>query len=122
MAKRSSSRSSSRRDSSRPLHPVARPAAGRSVLRNAATMPFDRVNYRLLVGASLLIVLGYALMAIDNATADNPVDSALSLTVAPLLLLAGYVGIAVAVLWGVPRDATPADDAEALAETETVGV
>ena len=71
-------------------------------------MPFDRMNYTLLLGAVGLIVLGYALMLIDNATSDNPVDSALSLVVAPLLLLGGYLGVAAAVLWGVPRDAAPA--------------
>ena len=101
-------RSPSRRPSSRPAHPVARPAAGRPALRNAATMPFDRVNYLLLAAASGVVVLGYVLMAVDNATSDNPVDSPLSLSVASLLLLAGYLGVAVAVLWGVPRDATPA--------------
>lgn len=115
-------RSPTRRTPARPVHPVTRPAAGRGVLRNAATMPFDRINYTLLVAASATIVLGYALMAIDNATADNPVDSPLSLTVAALLLLAGYVGVAVAVLWGVPRDSTPEDDTPALEASETVGV
>ncbi len=105
-----------RSTSSRPTHPVTRPAAGRSALRGAsgrgaATMPFDRINYTLLMAACGVIVLGYALMVIDNATNDNPVDSVLSLYVAPLLLLAGYLGIAGAVLWGVPGDASPADDA-----------
>ena len=71
-------------------------------------MPFDRLNYRLLLVACGVVVLGYALMAIDNATNDNPVDSVLSLTIAPLLLLAGYLGIAGAVLWGVPGDPPPA--------------
>lgn len=75
--------------------------------RGVATMPFDRINYTLLLGAVGLIVLGYAVMLVDNATSDNPVDSALSLVVAPLLLLGGYLGVAAAVLWGVPRDADP---------------
>lgn len=74
-------------------------------------MPFDRMNYVLLAAASGVVVLGYVLMAVDNATSDNPVDSPLSLSVASLLLLAGYLGVAVAVLWGVPRDATPAEAA-----------
>ena len=75
--------------------------------RGAATMPFDRRNYRLLLSALGLVVLGYALMLVDNATSANPVDSALSLVVAPLLLLGGYLGVAGAVLSGVPRDAGP---------------
>ena len=82
-------------------------AAPRPAGRGVATMPFDRTNYRLLLGAVGLIVLGYALMLVDNAVADDPVDSALSLVVAPLLLLGGYLGVAAAVLWGVPRDASP---------------
>jgi len=73
--------------------------------RGIATMPFDRLNYVLLLGAVGLIVLGYALMLIDNATNDNPVDSTMSLVISPLLLLAGYMGVAGAVLWGVPKDA-----------------
>lgn len=74
-------------------------------------MPFDGINYRLLLAAVGLIVLGYTVMLVDNAVSDNPVDSALSLVVAPLLLLAGYVGVAGAVLWGVPRDAPPEEAA-----------
>ena len=72
-------------------------------------MPFDRQNYRLLLGAVGLIVLGYVVMMVDNATNDNPVDSALSLVVAPLLLLGGYLGVAASVLWGVPKDTAEAE-------------
>lgn len=75
-------------------------------------MPFDRLNYVLLLGAVGLIVLGYALMLIDNATNDNPVDSTMSLVISPLLLLAGYVGVAGAVLWGVPKDAGVPDEVQ----------
>ncbi len=91
----------------RSAHPVTRPAQGRAALRGTATMPFDRLNYRLLLIACGVVVLGYTLMVIDNATSDNPVDSAVSLIIAPLLLLAGYVGIAGAVLWGTPGDPPP---------------
>ncbi len=67
----------------------------------AVRMPFERRNYVLLLGAIALIVTGYILMLVDNAVSDNPVDSALSLTVAPLLLLGGYLGVIWAVLSGV---------------------
>ena len=90
----------------RPSAPAPR-SASRSTTRGAVTMPFSRQNYVLLLAAVGLIVLGYAVMLFDNATSDNPVDSALSLVVAPLLLLGGYLGVAAAVLWGVPRDAGP---------------
>ncbi|MEL6614434.1 MAG: DUF3098 domain-containing protein [Bacteroidota bacterium] len=66
-----------------------------------ARMPFERKNYVLLLSAIALIVAGYALMLIDNAVSDNPVDSALSLTVAPLLLLGGYLGTIWAILTGI---------------------
>ena len=78
--------------------------------RGRATMPFAATNYRLLLGAVALIVVGYVIMVIDNATGDA-VDSAMSLFVAPLLLLAGYLGVAVAVLHGAPG--LGADPAEA---------
>lgn len=93
-------RKKSRRSASAPRS-EARP------LRGVTTMPFDRMNYVLLLGAVGLILLGYALMLVDNAVSDDPVDSALSLVAAPLLLLGGYLGAAAAVLWGVPRDADP---------------
>ena len=89
------------------------PRTDAAASRRTATMPFDPANYRLLGGAVLLILVGYGLMLLDNATNDNPVDSAVSLVVAPLLLLAGYLGVAGAVLHGAPglrRDAAEADD------------
>lgn len=99
--------------------PARRPAPARTTTRGAATMPFDRRNYVLLLGALALVVAGYALMLIDNATNANPVDSTLSLYVAPLLLLAGYLGVAGAVLHGVPREADPTSDPVAApAETQ----
>ena len=62
-------------------------------------MVFARKNYALLGAALLLVVLGYGLMAFENATAADPVDGVLSLYVAPLLLLGGYLGIVYAILW-----------------------
>ena len=78
--------------------PRTRPAP---VRKGAARMPFDRRNYVLLLGAIGLIVAGYSLMLVDNAVSDNPVDSALSLTVAPLLLLGGYLGVIWAIVAGI---------------------
>jgi hypothetical protein len=62
-------------------------------------MVFARKNYVLLGAALLLVVLGYGLMAFENATSADPVDGFLSLYVAPLLLLGGYLGIVYAILW-----------------------
>jgi hypothetical protein len=69
-------------------------------------MAFERRNYVLLGIGLALVVAGYALMAFDNARGMDAagrqmlsLDGPLSLTIAPLLLLAGYLQVAVAVLW-----------------------
>lgn len=62
-------------------------------------MAFSRQNYLLLGLGLALVVAGYALMLMDNATSDDPVNSPLSLYVAPLLLLGGYLEIVYAILW-----------------------
>lgn len=88
-----------------------------------ARMPFERKNYVILLGAIALIVTGYAVMLIDNTVSDNPVDSALSLTVAPLLLLGGYLGVIYAILTGIgdPGDTAPEASGEAEAVTVEAG-
>ncbi len=68
-------------------------------------MAFERRNYVLLGIGLALVVAGYVLMAVDNARGLDArgvplsLNSPLSLTVAPLLLLAGYVEVIYAVLW-----------------------
>ncbi len=83
-------------------------------------MAFERRNYVLLGVGLALIVAGYALMAFDNSRGLDPsrremlsLNGPLSLTVAPLLLLAGYLEVAVAVLWRPRTPAAPAADAGA---------
>jgi hypothetical protein len=78
-------------------------------------MAFERRNYVLLAIGLALIVAGYAIMAFDNARGMDEagrqmlsLESPMSLVVAPLLLLAGYLQVAVAVLWR-PRAAEPAE-------------
>ena len=71
----------------------------------AVQMVFGRKNYLVLLGSLGLIALGYVVMALDNARGFTErgdhisLDSPFSLVVSPLILLAGYVGIAVAILW-----------------------
>lgn len=68
-------------------------------------MVFEKKNYVILLVSIGLIFLGYALMAIDNGRGVDELgnhlslNSPLSLVVAPLVLLAGYAGIAAAILW-----------------------
>jgi predicted cobalt transporter CbtA len=104
-------RSRQRRRASAPAAPASTERARRPSIRGEARMAFERRNYVLLGVGLALIVVGYALMAFDNSRGADErgvmlsLDSPLSLTVAPLLLLAGYVQVAVAVLWR-PRPAT----------------
>ncbi len=57
-------------------------------------MVFARRNYQLLVIGVCLIVVGYVVMRVDNQ-----VDGFLSLYVAPLLILGGYLEVIYAILW-----------------------
>ena len=66
------------------------------------TPVFVRRNYVLLGVGLALIVFGYVLMR-----AENEVDGVLSLFVAPVLLLAGYLEIIYAILWRERRGASP---------------
>jgi hypothetical protein len=65
-------------------------------------MVFGARNYQLLgIGVALLFV-GFTIMRLENA-----VDGFLSLYVAPLLIVAGYLVIIYAILW---RPKQPADE------------
>lgn len=62
-------------------------------------MVFDRQNYILLIIGVAAIVVGFALMRIENE-----VEGFLSLYVSPLLLLGGYLEIIYAILWRPKRE------------------
>ena len=62
-------------------------------------MVFERHNYVLLIVGLVVIVAGYAIMRMENET-----DGFISLYVAPLMLLGGYLEIIYAILWR-PREA-----------------
>ena len=57
-------------------------------------MIFSQHNYVLLLVGVLAIVIGFASMRIENQ-----VDGFVSLYVAPLLILGGYLEIIYAILW-----------------------
>ncbi len=65
----------------------------RAATRKPARLVFDRTNYVILGACVALIVVGYTLMRVENA-----VDGFLSLYVAPLMILGGYLGVIVAIL------------------------
>lgn len=68
-------------------------------------MVFERRNYLLLVLGLAMIIAGYVMMRMENE-----VDGFISLYVAPLILLAGYLEIIYAILW------RPSSDSEAPTE------
>ena len=57
-------------------------------------MVFERRNYVLLVIGLVAVVAGYVMMRVENE-----VDGFISLYVAPLLILGGYLEIIYAILW-----------------------
>lgn len=93
-----SSRGSSSRSSSRPRRGSAKQSA----------LIFSRRNYVLLIAGVVAIVVGYALMRIENE-----VDGIISLYLAPLLILAGYLEVIYAILWREKEPAPATTEAEA---------
>ncbi len=77
------------------------PTTSRSSTRRSggARMVFGRRNYMFLLASIAAIVIGFAIMRIENE-----VHGFVSLYVAPLVILAGYAGVAYAILWQ-PREA-----------------
>lgn len=57
-------------------------------------MVFSRINYVLLTACVAAIVLGFALMRIENE-----IDGFISLYVSPIILMAGYIGVIFAILY-----------------------
>ena len=88
----------SRRTTRRP-----RPASGRA---SQPRMLFDRQNYVLLIGCVVLVVVGFAAMRIENE-----LNGVISLYVAPLVILTGYLGVFYALLRRPKTDKPEADAA-----------
>lgn len=65
-------------------------------------MVFSRRNYMLLLIGVLLVVVGYTMMRVENQ-----VDGFISLYVAPLLILGGYLEIIYAILWRQKSESAP---------------
>ena len=68
-------------------------------------MVFGRRNYVLLLAGLALVIVGYAMMRIENE-----VDGFLSLYLAPLLILGGYLEVIYAILWR-PKEMTSEESA-----------
>jgi hypothetical protein len=72
--------------------------------RSRATRPFvfTRRNYVLIVAGVLAVVVGYALMAIENE-----VYGFISLYVAPIIILGGYLEVIYGIMWKPSDDLAP---------------
>lgn len=73
---------------------ASRRRSTRATTRSKARMVFARTNYLILIASVALVVVGYTVMRMENA-----VDGFLSLYVAPVLILGGYLGVIAAILW-----------------------
>jgi len=62
--------------------------------RKRGVMVFTRKNYVLLLSGLGMIVVGYIIMRMENE-----VDGFISLYIAPIILLAGYLEIIYAIMW-----------------------
>jgi hypothetical protein len=93
MAKSSSPRRTKRTRSAAPARPGSRPAPSL----------FSRQNYLLLLLGLFLITAGYVAMRIENQ-----VEGLISLYIAPLVILGGYLEIIYAILWR-PREQAPVE-------------
>lgn len=66
---------------------MAQKSRGKRSKKPEKTLPFTKKNYQIFGVGILVLVLGYLSMM------KGPVDSFWSLTLAPILLVIGYVGI-----------------------------
>ena len=66
-------------------------------------MVFSRQNYLLMILGIVLVIFGFSIMRMENE-----VDGFISLYVAPLIILGGYLEIIYAILWR-PRNKANAE-------------
>ncbi|MGB0650880.1 MAG: DUF3098 domain-containing protein [Rhodothermales bacterium] len=76
-----------------------RRANQRSRGKSRGVMVFERKNYLLLMLGIALVVVGYVIMRMENE-----VDGFISLYVAPLMILGGYLEIIWAIMWRPKRE------------------
>ena len=72
--------------------------------RKQGVMVFSKRNYMLLILGLAMIVVGYMMMRMENE-----VDGFISLYVAPLILLGGYLEIIYAIMWRPKSEESQAD-------------
>ncbi len=76
-------------------------------IRKIEILPLELVNYKILIGGIVVIVLGYFALGME------PWDGFMALTVAPILLVVGYcVVIPVGIIYRKNKAETPLSSAE----------
>ncbi|PSQ81509.1 MAG: DUF3098 domain-containing protein [Bacteroidetes bacterium QS_1_65_9] len=85
---------------------MARRSSSSSQRRSSSSTVFARRNYVLLLVGIALVVIGFAAMRIDNQ-----LESVVSLYLAPLLILGGYLEVIYAVLRRPSSDEEGSDGA-----------
>ena len=78
-------------------NPSGAPASNPPSAGTTARLPFQRVNYLLLIAGMLLLALGYGLMSTEKFIDSK--QFSLALHVSPILILGGYAGIIFAILY-----------------------
>ena len=111
MAKSSRNRKTRSRQSTRKSPKGARsasgtPAASQAKRKADTSMVLSSRNYQLMVLGVALVMIGYTMMRIENE-----VDGFISLYVAPLIILGGYLEIIYAILWRPKVKVTDSDEA-----------
>lgn len=88
---------------SRKAAPAASPrktqetAKAAPVAKSDAVLPFTRTNYLLFIGAVLVIAFGFFLMSLDGFV--DATQFSISLYVAPVVVVAGFIGIIFAIMY-----------------------
>jgi hypothetical protein len=82
-------------------------ASRRSRAIRRPQMPFSKRNYALMAIGMLLVVIGYTVMRVENE-----VDGFISLYIAPVLLLIGYLEIIYAIWWRPKEKETAAGESQ----------
>ncbi len=111
MAKSTKSRKNRNRQvSTKSTGKASRSPQSSRAAKGKAVMVFSKQNYLLMILGMVLVIFGYYIMRMENE-----VDGFISLYVAPLIILGGYLEIIYAILWR-PKTKSSEDSAPSAAE------
>jgi len=73
-------------------------------------MPFGRMNYMLMIAGVVVLALGFFLMSLDPFI--DAKEFSISLYIAPVVVVVGFVGIIYAIMYKPKAEAAPASTVE----------